>query len=320
MLSFDKSDFVGKVNDYLEKIRYDTNMNSYKSTANNFVRFYQSKEKPIEEYSKDDFKEFLQKYCGNANTFFPSRSRLMNLLEVVGYYEVTKNLKNVSASEIQKPYIKNFQELDLKIEEVRIAKFPFMKDLPEVTFCDSLTAGQIALYLAWLGVPQRYLPQMPLSAINLDENLIDAGRKFSFTDNPKMIKVFTMYKNSDTYKMISPRQKKGELSLRTENYYGDKIIRTKTQAQSEKSITISINCVISHLSQNFKFVENYLNIVRAGQFSRGYDKLQNGISPDFTSYEKIWDYFNAIVETEAQVYTFKTNWENYLTWRKEADA
>lgn len=319
MLSFDISNFAGKVNDYLERIKYDTNMSSYKSTVNNFIKFYESKQKPIEEYTKDDFKEFLEKFCANANAHFPSKSRLMTLFETTGYYDVTKNLKSVSVSEIQKPYIKSFEELDAKIEGYRIAKFPFMKNIPEINFCDSLTAGQVALYLAWLGVPQRYLSQMPLAAINLDENLIDAGRKFSFADNQKMIKVFTTYKNSDTYKTISPRQKKGELSLRVERYYGDKIIRTKTQAQSEKSNTNSINTIISHLSSTFKFDANYLNIVRAGQFSRGYEKFLNGISPDFSSSEKIWEYFNAIVETEAQTYTFKADWENYLSWRKETD-
>lgn len=317
MLNFDKSNFVGKVNDYLEKIKYDTNMSSYKSTVNNFIKFYENKQKPIEEYTKDDFKEFLEKFCANANAHFPSKSRLLNLFEMTGYYDAARSLKSVSVSEMQKPYLKNFEELDTKIEEARIAKFPFMKDIPEINFCDSLTAGQVALYLAWLGVPQRYLSQMPLDSINLSENLIDAGRKFSFADNPKMIKVFTTYKNSDTYKMISPRQKKGELSLRTESYYGDKIIRTKTQAQNEKSNTNSINTIISHLSSIFKFNANYLNIVRAGQFSRGYEKFQNGIFPDFSSSEKIWEYFNAIVETEAQTYTFKADWENYLNWRKE---
>lgn len=314
----EKDEFIKKSEEYLNIIKYEKSFSAQKICVTSFLKFYETKNKPIEEYKKHDFEEFLKRY-GNSSTFASMKTRLCDLIEKTGYPDQLKILKNVYST--SKEYIKSFEELDRKIEEARIERFPFLKDMPPLKVCDILTVNQVAVYLAWLGVPSDYLTKMPLTAINTEKNYIDAGRIFSYADNPKMIDIFTMYRNADSFIDMKPsKNKKNDIDIKTEQYYSDFLIRPKKQKNCETANReSSISNIVNHISIRFKFVKNYLDIQRAGQFSRGYDKLTNGESPDFSSYENVWEYFNVIINTESQLLTFKRDWENYVSWRKMSE-
>lgn len=311
--------FESKVEEYLEQFKYDKSFTVYKCLVNKFMGFYSINGKSIEDYTEEDFKRFLNNSGGSANTFCTLKSRIIDLLEKTGYYNLTQYIRDIVPNGMKKEYIKTFDELDAKIEQARLDKFPFLKGAPKINKCDSLTMGQVILYLAWIGVPQRYIAQIPLSAIDLENNVVDAIRKYSFADNKKIIDVFTQYKNSNTFMTIKPnRTNKEIIDFKEEEYYGDRIVRPR-KTTTIKKIENSIETIINRLSTSFPFVESYLNIQKAGQFARGYEKYLRGEIPDFSTSENIWNFFGAIAETDAQVFVLKTNWNSYVAWRKETD-
>lgn len=306
--------FEIKANEYLENYKYESCYPVYKCLVNKFLTFYSAKGKAIEEYTEEDFKTLLNS-CNNANNFSALKYRIVDLLEKTGYYNLTQYVKDIFPNEIEQSYAKSFEELDENIETVRLEKFPFLKGAPKQEKCDSLTMGQVILYLAWIGVPQRMIAQIPLSAIDLDNNVVDAGRKFSFANNKKIIEVFTLYKNAKSFLVVKPSKNKNFVDFREEDYLGDRIIRPRERVDIIK-IENSIKTIINRLSRTFPFIENYLQVQRAGQFSRGYEKFIRGENPDFTNPTNIWEYFGAIAETDAQLYSLKMNWTSYVAWRK----
>lgn len=306
--------FEVKANEYLDKYKYESCYPVYKCLVNKFLAYYSANGKAIEEYREDDFKNFLNS-CNNASTFFTLKYRIVDLLEKTGYYNLTQYIKDIFPKELEQNYVKSFEELDEKIEAVRLEKFPFLKGAPKQTRCDALTMGQVVLYLAWIGIPQRMIAKIPLTAIDLENKIVDAGRKFSFAENEKIVEVFTLYKNAKSFLVVKPSKNKNFVDFREEDYFGDRIVRARERADIVK-IENSINTIINRLSRTFSFVDNYLQVQRAGQFSRGYEKYLRGENPDFTSSSNIWEYFGAIAETEAQLYSIKTNWTSYVAWRK----
>ena len=320
MKNINASNFIEQANAYLEQSKFSSSYNVYKSIVGKFLTFYENKEKPIDEYTKDDFKAYFQQSNVSAGAFAQIKSRLVDLLTSTNHHKVAQELRETRTDSLRVNYIKSFEELDTKIEITRVVKFPFLKDAPELNICDSLTLAQVVLYLAWVGVPQRCLTQilLPLTVINLEENVVDIGKKFYFGDNKKIVKVFSLYKNSTSF--IAARANaanKNKSDIMKEKYYGDTLIRPSKES-SEGNLA-SIATLVKNVTMHFSFSGGYQNIYKAGAFSRGYQKYQSGISPDFSSNDKIWDYFGIIIETASQAYSFKLDWNNYIEWRKGND-
>lgn len=298
------ANFLNSADKYLKENEYEPGATGCIKT---FLKFFSGKQKSINEYSAGDFKEFFSTYYQKPSSFPTVKSRLIKFLKTMGEDEAASVLDNVEMT-YRKNYIKDFDTLYKGIQNARFEKMPFLKYSPESDQCDQLTMGEVILYLAWIGVPQNIVLQVPLSAIDLDKKVVSAGKDYSFADIPQIDKIFTRYKNATTF--VGTRTVNGKTHFVTCDYHGNEVIRTKKQANNHTNIKTLLTRVFS----SFGFAGSYFNVYRSGQLNRGYQKLVKGQEPDFTSPEKLWEYFGATLTTDADIYMFKKDWFSYLDW------
>ena len=300
------ANFLIKADQYLTANQDDLNATS---SVRTFVKFVGEYGKPISEYTTDDFSEFFNKKYRNANSFYSVRSKLIKFLGNVGENTAADVLSETKIT-YKKDYLKSFKELADGIQASRFKQMPFLKYSPKPEYCDKLTMGEVILYCAWIGVPQNLIFQLPLSAMDLDEKVVHAGKDYSFADNKEIIEIFTKYKNADTF--ILNRTIRDKTHFSDCEYCGDGLIRAKKQ----NNTNINAKTLTSRIFSNFEFAKSYFNVYRSGQFCRGYEKYKKGVEPDFNSSEKIWEYFGITLSTDAEIYMFKKDWTEYLEWRK----
>lgn len=284
--------------------------NGYDSTtAGNikaFIKFVSEKQKPLDEYDTQDFKEFFKEHYQKISSFASVKTRLTTFLKTVGEESAAEVLDDVEIS-YRTNYIKDFDTLYNSIQEVRLKEMPSS----EFEYCDKFTMGEVILYLAWIGVPQNTVLQIPLSAIDLNKKVVSAGKEYSFADYPQIEEVFTKYKNSTTF--VGIRNVGDKTHFVTNPYFGDKIIRTRKKTESN----INIKTLLTRVFSSFEFAGSYFNVFRSGQLYRGYQKYLNGEKPDFKSFENIWDYFGIALTSDPERYSFKKSWLIYLNWIEE---
>lgn len=298
------ANFLNTADRYLKENEYDTNATCNVKT---FIKFFAEKQKPIDEYAVTDFKEFFAANYSHPSSFPTVKSRLIKFFNAIDEKQAVQVLENVEMT-YRTNYIKDFDVLYKGICSSRYEKMPFLKYEPEKDYCDQYTMGEVILYLAWIGVPQNIVLQVPLSAMDLDKKTVIAGKEYSFADNPQIDKIFTRYKNADSY--IGTRTVKGKTHFVTCPYCGTDIIRTKKQSNSNTNIKTLLTRVFS----TYSFAGSYFNVYRSGQLCRGYQKYESGEQPDFTSSEKLWDYFGVTLITDADKLMFKKDWNSYLAW------
>lgn len=298
------ANFLNKADKYLQENQYDQSATNGVST---FLKFFSAKGKDIKEYTESDFKDFFNEYYKTPSSFPTQKSRLIKFLNAIGEKSAAETLGGVKMT-YRKNYIKNFDTLYKGICDARYEKMPFLKYTPESDQCDQLTMGEVILYLSWIGVPQNIVLQVPLSAMDLEKKVVSAGKEYSFADNPQIDKIFTRYKNATTF--VGTRKIKDKTHFVTCDYHGTDIIRTKKQANNNTNIKTLLTRVFS----SFGFAGSYFNVFRSGQLNRGYQKYVKGEEPDFTSSEKLWEYFGATLITDAEIYMFKNDWLSYLDW------
>ncbi|MBD5128659.1 MAG: hypothetical protein HDT43_01855 [Ruminococcaceae bacterium] len=307
------SEFEKDVQDFLDEHKGETSFKAATSITNGFMRFYQSHDKAIENYTAADFEEYFRGTCKTVAAFRTTKMYLLKVFEGCGHYRPAEVLKNVNRT-VKMNYLRSFEELDAGIEKVRNEKHPFMADQPEPEECDELTMGQVILYLLWLGVPKNSLLELPLDAIDLENKCIKAGKIYPFDDIPKVEKVLTQYKNATGY--ISYTTRRGKLVPVKKEYRGDTLIRART---IPTGTSMNIKTTFDRIYTNFKFAGSYLNVFRSGQFSRGYDRIKHGQLPDFSSSQSIWDYFRVWLETDAEISLFRQDWAEYVKVRQKED-
>lgn len=276
-----------------------------------FLKFFSGREKPIEEYTAADFKDFFGAYYNKPSSFPTVKSRLIKFLKTLGEDEAANVLNDVEMT-YRKNYIKDFDTLYKGIQQARFEKMPFLKYSPESEQCDQLTMGEVILYLAWIGVPQNIVLQVPLSAIDLDKKVVSAGKDYSFADNTQIEKIFSRYKNATTF--VGTRTINGKTHFVTSDYHGSEVIRTKKQANNHTNIKTLLTRVFS----SFGFAGNYSNVYRSGQFNRGYTKYAKGEQPDFSSVERVRDYFGVVL-APTEIPKFRKEWNAYLNWVKSQE-
>ena len=274
------ANFLNKADTYLKENQYDQSVTNGVKT---FLKFFSKNGKDIEVYSESDFKDFFNEYYKTPSSFPTQKSRLIKFLNAIGEKPAAETLGNVKMT-YRKNYIKDFDTLYKGIQNARFEKMPFLKYSPESEQCDQLTMGEVILYLAWIGVPQNIVLQVPLSAIDLDKKVVSAGKDYSFADIPQIDKIFTRYKNATTF--VGTRTVNGKTHFVTCDYHGNEVIRTKKQANNHTNIKTLLTRVFS----SFGFAGSYFNVYRSGQLNRGYQKYVKGEEPDFTSSEKLWEY------------------------------
>lgn len=301
------ANFLNSADKYLKENEYDPNAIGCIKT---FVKYFSEKQKAIDEYATGDFKDFFNTYYKTPSSFPTVKSRLMKFLKIVGENGAASVLEDVEMT-YKKNYIKDFDALYKGIQNARFEKMPFLKYSPESEQCDQLTMGEVILYLAWIGVPQNIVLQVPLSAMDLNKKVVSAGKDYSFADIPQIDKIFTRYKNASTF--VGTRMIKGKTHFVTSEYHGNEVIRTKKQANNHTNIKTLLTRVFS----SFEFAGSYFNVYRSGQLNRGYQKLIKGEEPDFTSSEKLWEYFGATLTTDAEIYMFRKDWNAYISWLED---
>lgn len=298
------ANFLIKADNYLAENQYDTNAIGSVKT---FLKYLGEHDKDISEYSAEDFREFFNQNYRNPNSFSSVRSKVVKFLKSVGEENAANILSNTEVA-YKKDYLKDFNSLAEGIQAARFEKMPYLKYSPETEYCDQLTMGEVILYLAWIGVPQNIIFNLPLSAIDLENKVVHAGKDYSFAGNQKIAETFKKYRNSDTF--VGTRNIKGKVHFTTSEYCGKEIIRTKKQTNAN----LNTKTLLTRLFSNFGFAKSYFNVYRSGQFCRGYEKFKNGIEPDFSSAENLWEYFVAVFNTDAEVRLFKIEWSQYLSW------
>lgn len=299
---------------YLEEHKYDPNLNLTTDVLNPFVSYYKKQELPISEYTKDNFDQYFKTVCGTPKSCETTRASLARIFSKLGLENISTTIRSADLRSFKNNYFKDFEDLDSKIEKVRYEKFSSMPGAPIDCPCDSFTMGQVILYLAWIGVPKTILTQMPLASIDLEEKVVDGGKKYSFADNQKIFDVFQNYKNADFY--IGLNTQKGKIFFRTNPYQGDTLIRTRSKPTgSNANITTTLNRIKTTFEDE---AFSYYNVFRSGQFYRGFQKLTQGILPDFSSDNEIWNYFRVQLTTDDSKRMFRTEWETYLKWRQNS--
>lgn len=295
---------------YLEEQKCNPDLKAIKVSLDKFLAYYKDKGKDISEYQSADFEDFYKTDCDRANTITARKKHLRAYFEYLELEDVVMKLR--AAQRTNKPnYIRTFEELDAEIELVRLKEFPSYAGVPfEKRECDTLTVGQVVIYLAWLGIPQNWLPNIPLDAIDLENQWIDAGKKFSFKGNEKILKFFEKYKSVE--KFNSKIVRNGKLYFQSNNFYGDCIIRTRVQPKPGS--TKNIDGIANRTFTPYSF--KYLKVYFSGIFARGYARYLNGEKPNFGSSKDIWDYFQAVVETETSRRALSDEWDNYVKWRE----
>lgn len=307
------SELQNKAQIYLDERKYDSNIKDITSKVNSFIKWYEEKNKPIEEYTEKDFEEYLEVRSSNVDSSKTNSSFLATFLEVIGYKDIAEIARS-SRKAYKMKYFLTFEDMDKEIDEARYLKFPLLRGAPESTNCDSLTMSQVIAYLAWIGVPQEYLVTVPLTAIDTENQVVDCGRKYSFSDFPKIARIFENYRYADSY--TNEVKKNGKTVAQINEYHGDRLVRTRTEPNENGA---NIQGVINRLKTNFKNDRlTYFNIARSGQFYRGFEKMKQGIVADFTAKDRdsIWECFQVWLETDSSINSFKTEWENFLKWRR----
>lgn len=306
--------FLEKVNTYLDEHKYDPNLTKTTDVLNPFLKFYKQTGIPISEYTKEKFDSYFKSVCGTPQSSAVTRTVLARLFDNLGLSEISEIVRSAK-NNYKMNYFSDFEALDSRIEKVRYENFSSVEGAPTDSPCDSYTMAQVILYLAWIGVPKLLLTQMPLSAINLEEQYVDGGKKYSFADNPKIAEVFKKYKNSDYY--IGVNTKKGKVFFCTNSYQGDTLIRTRAKLTtgSNVNITTTLNRIKTTFNGDEAF--SYYNVFRSGQFFRGFQKLTSGILPEFSDPDNLWDYFRVQLDTADSRSFYKKEWETYLKWRQE---
>lgn len=307
------SELKNRAEVYLEERKYDPNIKSITSKVNSFLKWYEEKGLPIEQYTAADFEEYLGKSSSNVDSSKTNSSFLATFFEVIGYREVSETARSARKSYKMK-YFLTFEEMDEEIEKARLLKYPLLKDAPESAPCDSLTVSQVISYLAWIGVPQEYLVTVPLTAIDIENQIIDCGRKYSFADISKIAEVLEKYRYADSY--VGEVKRNGKTISRLNSYCGDRLIRTRTEPNENGA---NIQGAINRLKTNFKNERfTYFNIARSGQFYRGFENMKQGIVADFRNKDRssIWECFQVWLETDSSINSFQTEWENFLKWRR----
>lgn len=298
---------------YLEERKYDPNIKSITSKVNSFLKWYEEKGVPIEKYTSEDFEDYLKKCSSNVDSSKTNSSFLATFFEVIGYKEVSETARS-SRKSYKMKYFLTFEDMDAEINKARFLKFPMLKGAPEPDSCDSLTVSQVISYLAWIGVPQEYLVTVPLTAIDIENQIIDCGRKYSFTDTPKIAQILKKYKCADSY--VNEIKRNGKTVSQINAYCGDRLIRTRTEPNENGA---NIQGAINRLKTNFKNERfTYFNIARSGQFYRGFENMKQGIVADFRNKDRdsIWECFQVWLETDSSINSFQTEWENFLKWRR----
>ncbi len=294
------ANFLNGGDAYLKKTKSNT------GCVKTFLKFFAEYGKPINEYSSADFEKFFNEKYNTPSSFPTVKSRLIKFLKTLGEDEVANVLNDVEMT-YRKNYIKDFDTLYKGIQEARFEKMPFLKYSPESEQCDQFTMGEVILYLAWIGVPQNIVLQVPLSAIDLDKKVVSAGKDYSFADNPQIDKIFMRYKNAMTF--VGTRTVNGKTHFVTSDYHGDDIIRTKKQENNNTNF----KTLFTRVFLSFEFAGSYSNVYRSGQLNRGYRRYTKGELPDFYSAERVWNYFRANL-TPAEIPKFKREWNAYLSW------
>lgn len=298
------ANFLIKADKYLIENQFDRNA---VGSARTFIKFAGEHGKPISEYTTEDFSEFFNQNYRNPNSFSSVKSKLGKFLKNIGEEDAAEVLDRTKMT-YKKDYLKHFKSLADGIQAARFEKMPYLKYSPKPEYCDQLTMGEVILYCAWIGVPQNVLLMLPLDTIDLDAKVIHAGKDYSFADNEKIIEEFSRYKNSSTF--VGTRKVGDKIHFVDCEYCGDGLIRTKKQANANTNI----KTLLTRLFSTFGFAKSYFNVYRSGQFCRGYEKFSKGIEPDFSSAEKIWEYFGITLDTDAEIFLFKQEWGQYLGW------
>lgn len=305
------NDFLNIVEKYLEEHKYDPNINLTTNVLNPFIDYYKKQDIPISEYNKQSFDDYFKTVCGTPSSSMTTKTSLARIFKNLGLEEVSEVIRSADKS-FKTNYFRDFDALDKGIEQVRFEKFYSIEGAPTDCPCDTFTMGQVILYLAWIGVPKRLLTQMPLSSINLEEQYVDGGKKYSFADNPKIAEIFEKYKNSDTY--VGLNVKKDKVFFRTNTYQGDTLIRTRSKPTGSN---INITTTLNRIKTTFEDESyNYYNVFRSGQFYRGFQKITSGILPEYDDADALWEYFRIQLDTEDAIRMFDIEWKTYLKWRQ----
>ena len=305
--------FLTKVDEYLTDHKYDPNLTKTTDALNPFVKFYKQSGIPITDYTKENFDSYFKTVCGTPQSSAVTRTVLARLFTNLGFEDISEIIRSAK-NNYKMNYFADFEALDSRIEKVRSENFLSVEGAPTDAPCDTYTMAQIILYLAWIGVPNLILTQMPLTSINVEEQYIDGGKKYSYADNPKIAQVFEKYKNSDYY--IGMTTKKGKVYFCSNSYQGDTLIRTRAKPTgSNVNITTTLNRIKTTFNGDEAF--SYYNVFRSGQFFRGFKKLTTGILPEFSDPDNLWDYFRVQLDTADSRSFFKKEWEAYLKWRQE---
>lgn len=297
---------------------------SYPLYITRFTEYCEKSGKDIADFTQNDFENFLKPYS-NPHTVRNIKSIVSVFLNFCGHTEAADTIRSIKTSQItpELNYIMFFDDLKAGIKQVRDKQYEDLGETPmNPLVCDKYSLGEVVLYLAWIGIPRDTLVKLPLSAINLEKNCIeydDNGihREFSFADNPDIIDVFDKYSKSTRF--VGTRVKNGKLEFINGDYYGDTLIRLGTPPKDNRNPVENIKSTLTRVFTNFKFAVDYKNVYFSGAFSRGFDKIMQGVLPLFTP-EGIKEYFGIIAETQATQYTVKRQWENYISWRQEVEG
>lgn len=305
-----------KAQEFLEPFG-DNNRCPQRTYTNNFIEYCGSVDKNIENFVSEDFTNFLKPQT-NPHTAANVKSIICSFLEFCGLSSVANELRNAKEIIPDFGYILSFDDLVANIDATYYELYKPFGDTPHNPLaCDNLTLGEVVLYLAWIGVPRDSLVKLPLSAIDLERKCVeyeieDKHYEFSFSDNPRIAEVFTRYKKSKYFVIV--RQRNGKPQFVNGEYHGSGIIRVSSPPKDGSNAVENMKATLSRIFQNFKFVKEYRDVYFSGAFSRGYDKITQGIMPMFTS-EGIMEYFGIIAETYTVRDSVKQRWKNYLVWR-----
>lgn len=310
-----------KAQEFLEPFR-DNNRCPQRTYTNNFVEYCGKVDKDVENFVSEDFVNFLKPHT-NPHTAANVKSIVGSFLDFCGLPSVANELRNTKEVIPEFGYILSFDDLVADIDATYNKLYEPFGDTPHNPLtCDNLTLGEVVLYLAWIGVPRDSLVKLPLSAINLNRKCVEYedGEKhyeFSFVDNPRIAEAFARYKKSKYFVIV--RQRNGKPQFVNGEYYTNNLIRVSSPPKDGSNAVENMKATLSRVFRNFKFVKEYRDVYFSGAFSRGFDKITQGITPVFTT-EGIVEYFGIVAETYTVRNSIKNRWENYLVWRTEIEG
>lgn len=310
-----------KRQEFLENNKDNPQYMSWSSVITRFIEYCEKLGKNPQDFTMSDFERYLSQYS-NPITITHIKGKIQTFLEYCGY-DVKGNLPETRNIVPELDYILSFEELKRGIDKVREEQYELLGIIPrDPSQCDNYTVGEVVIYLAWLGIPRDMVATLPLNSINLEKKCIEyqdgnIKRIFSFADYPVIEEVFANYKNAQHF--ISFRNKTGRVSFINNDYYGDNVIRSGKPPKNNGNIVLNTKGTLNRIFSAFEFAGEYKNVYFSGAFSRGYDKIMQGNLPEFTP-NGIMSFFGVIVETESSKYSFKRQWNDYLTWRLAAEG